>query len=278
MANLPPNHNEFAPAAEAAPNNLHDWIEEEEDPEMEEEEDLEMEEEDEEMDAEAEAAPIPPSPIPIDSCAEAEVLEGSSSSSVDVGHDPEDLTLSHIRSDLDALHRRVQKHLPPHLHYQEAPYVLPSSLMVPVTHDDPRDPYVAARDAATAPAIDNDDPAARDETSPFEPQGSPPLSRIDAIGCDDLYHFVKQCNYVLTLLVMNDENGYLLIYYWMLLIMPPKAMSQAAIKRLITQRVNVAVEEERARQVNAGGQGSNASGAGGQGGCQLFESVPLLDL
>ncbi|GJT46330.1 putative reverse transcriptase domain-containing protein [Tanacetum coccineum] len=48
--------------------------------------------------------------------------------------------------------------------------------------------------------------------------------------------------------------------------MPPKAMSQAAIERLITQRVNAAVEAERARQVNAGGQGSNANEAGGQGG------------
>ncbi|GJU79508.1 hypothetical protein Tco_1281873 [Tanacetum coccineum] len=43
-------------------------------------------------------------------------------------------------------------------------------------------------------------------------------------------------------------------------------MSQAAIERLITQRVNAAVEAERARQVNAGGQGSNANEAGGQGG------------
>ncbi|GKA72321.1 hypothetical protein Tco_0778537 [Tanacetum coccineum] len=45
MANLPPNHNEFALAAEAAPNNMNGWIEEEEDLEMEEEEDPEMEEE-----------------------------------------------------------------------------------------------------------------------------------------------------------------------------------------------------------------------------------------
>ncbi|GKA84603.1 putative reverse transcriptase domain-containing protein, partial [Tanacetum coccineum] len=48
--------------------------------------------------------------------------------------------------------------------------------------------------------------------------------------------------------------------------MPPKAMSQAAIERLITQRVNAAVEAERARQVNTGGQESNANEAGGQGG------------
>ncbi|GJX50375.1 putative reverse transcriptase domain-containing protein [Tanacetum coccineum] len=48
--------------------------------------------------------------------------------------------------------------------------------------------------------------------------------------------------------------------------MAPKAMSQAAIERLITQRVNAAVEAERERQVNARGQGNNANEAGGQGG------------
>nr|GEY99764.1 putative reverse transcriptase domain-containing protein [Tanacetum cinerariifolium] len=37
-------------------------------------------------------------------------------------------------------------------------------------------------------------------------------------------------------------------------IMPPKAMSQAAIERLITQRVNAALEAERASQANAGGK------------------------
>ncbi|GJV98010.1 hypothetical protein Tco_1549587 [Tanacetum coccineum] len=53
MANLPPNHNEFALAVEAAPNNMNGWIKEEEDLEMEEEEDPEMEEEEEEMDVDA---------------------------------------------------------------------------------------------------------------------------------------------------------------------------------------------------------------------------------
>nr|GEY75913.1 hypothetical protein [Tanacetum cinerariifolium] len=37
-------------------------------------------------------------------------------------------------------------------------------------------------------------------------------------------------------------------------IMPPKAMSQAAIERLITQRVNAALEAERASQANTGGK------------------------
>ncbi|GJU21587.1 hypothetical protein Tco_1154929 [Tanacetum coccineum] len=269
MANLPPNHNEFALAAEAAPNNMNGWIEEEEDPEMEEEEDPEMEEEEEEMDVDAyeewdgpylrmlRLRPMLVQPDTTTSCsclimtpplkaeaatvgtgrlapltrlfANTQVCTGSSSSSAAVGHDPEDLTPSHIRSDLDALHRRVrqieeddvraennrlrmmldcsenrtraawreldratwhyhnlrgwsievQKHLPPHLHYQEAPYVLPSALRVPVTYNDPRDPYVAARDAATAPATDNDDPAARKETSPSEPTCiSPPRTLI----------------------------------------------------------------------------------------------------
>ncbi|GJR21770.1 putative reverse transcriptase domain-containing protein [Tanacetum coccineum] len=48
--------------------------------------------------------------------------------------------------------------------------------------------------------------------------------------------------------------------------MPPKPMSQAAIERLITERVTAAVEAERERQVNARGQGNNANEAGGQGG------------
>ncbi|GJU51017.1 hypothetical protein Tco_1220572 [Tanacetum coccineum] len=165
MANLPPNHNEFAPAAEAAPDNMNGWVEEE-DPEMEEEEedpeeDPEMEEEEEEMNAdeewdgpewilpyqgadplyppppasdseseiefeEAEVAPIPP-PVPANPEPEAvtigtgrltplkrlftdtQVWTGSSSSSAAVGHNPEDPTPSHIRSDLDALHRRVRQ-------------------------------------------------------------------------------------------------------------------------------------------------------------------------
>ncbi|GJW60045.1 hypothetical protein Tco_0109380 [Tanacetum coccineum] len=246
MANLPPNHNEFALAAKAAPNNMNGWIkeeEEEEDPEMEEEEDPEMEEEEEEMDvdaneewdgpewmlpyqgvdplnppppasdseseidieeAEAEAAPMPPHFIPADHELEAEsatvgtgrlvpltrlftntqVWTGSSSSSAAIGHDPEDLSSSHIRSDLDAHHRRVRQIEEDDVRAEnnrlrmmldcKAPYVLPSALMVPVTHDNPRDLYVAARDAATALATDNDDLATREETSPSEPQGSPP--------------------------------------------------------------------------------------------------------
>ncbi|GJX04390.1 hypothetical protein Tco_0190306 [Tanacetum coccineum] len=208
MANPPPDHNEFALVAEAAPDNMNGWVEwdedeEEEDPEMEEEEeDPEMEEEEEEMDVDAneegdglewilpyegadplnppppvsdseyeieEAAPMPSPHIPADHEPEAEaatVGTGRLEPSLDVDSSPT------LRSDLNALHRK--KHLPPHLHYQEAPYVPPTALVVPVAHDDPRDPYVAACDAATVSAIDDDGPAACEETSPSEPQGFPP--------------------------------------------------------------------------------------------------------
>ncbi|GJU79506.1 hypothetical protein Tco_1281871 [Tanacetum coccineum] len=43
-----------------------------------------------------------------------------------------------------------------------------------ISPPNPGNPYVAARDAATAPATDNDDPPTHEETSPSEPQGSSP--------------------------------------------------------------------------------------------------------
>ncbi|GJZ65832.1 hypothetical protein Tco_0622528, partial [Tanacetum coccineum] len=159
---------------------------EEEDPEMEEEEedleeDPEMEEE-EEIDADEQwddpewilpyqgADPLYPPPLASDSEAEAEAknevevedeaeAKTGSSSSAAAGHNPEDLTPSHIRSDLDALYHR----------YQEPPYALPETLLAPITHNDPRDLYVAARNAATTPATDNDDSPTQKETSPSEP-------------------------------------------------------------------------------------------------------------
>ncbi|GJT03903.1 hypothetical protein Tco_0838365 [Tanacetum coccineum] len=264
MANLPPNHNEFALAAEAAPDNMNGWVEEEKDPEMEEEEedpeeDPEIEEEEEEMnadeewdgpegilpyqgvdplypppptsdseseiefgeaeaeaEAEAKVAPIPPH-VPANPVPEAATVGTgrltplkrlftntqawirSSSSSATASHNPEDLTPSYIRSDLDTLHHRVRhiedddvraknKRLRMMLDCSEnftrdawrehdlsrAAYALPETLLAPVTHNDPRDPYVAARDASTTPVTDNDDSPTQKETSPSEPQGSLP--------------------------------------------------------------------------------------------------------
>ncbi|GKD90814.1 hypothetical protein Tco_1366321, partial [Tanacetum coccineum] len=158
--------------------------------------------------AEAEVAPIPP-PVPANPEPEAvtvstgrltplkrlftntQVWIGTSSSSTAASHDPEDLTPSYIRSDLNALHHRreldhatwhyhhlrhwsiaVKNLLPLRLQYQEPPYALPEALLDPVTHNDPGEPYVAARNAATAPATDNDDSPTHEETSPSEPQGS----------------------------------------------------------------------------------------------------------
>ncbi|GJX94613.1 hypothetical protein Tco_0349199 [Tanacetum coccineum] len=151
MANLPPNNNEFALAAEVAPDNMNGWngyslirgrthftlrhlhrsLKSDGSPEAESEAEAEDENE-----VEAEAAPIPPhvpanpvpaNPVPANPIPEAvpigtsrlipfkrlftdtQVWTGSSSSAA-AGHNPEDLTPSHIRSDLDALHRRV-KHI-----------------------------------------------------------------------------------------------------------------------------------------------------------------------
>ncbi|GKB02916.1 hypothetical protein Tco_0831005 [Tanacetum coccineum] len=69
-----------------------------------------------------------------------------------------------------------------------------------------------------------------DEESPSsEPRGSP-ISRLDAIGCNDL-------------------------------IMPPKSapLNQAAVRRMIKESVDAAIATEQARQANAG---NNASGSG----------------
>ncbi|GKF67685.1 hypothetical protein Tco_0197364 [Tanacetum coccineum] len=69
------------------------------------------------------ANPVPANPIPeaatVGTCrltplkrlfTDTQVWTGSSSSAAASGHNPEDLTPSHLRSDLDALHRRV-KHI-----------------------------------------------------------------------------------------------------------------------------------------------------------------------
>nr|GEU60434.1 putative reverse transcriptase domain-containing protein [Tanacetum cinerariifolium] len=70
------------------------------------------------------------------------------------------------------------------------------------------------------------------------------VSRIDAIGCNNLYHFVTQCNYVLTLLIM-----------------PPKStpLTQAVVRQMIKESVDAAIAAERVRQANTE---NNASGSG----------------
>ncbi|GKA45289.1 putative reverse transcriptase domain-containing protein [Tanacetum coccineum] len=163
---------------------------------MEEEEDPKMEEEEEEIDVDADeewdgpeymlpyqgAGPLNPPPPASDSESKIEFEETEAEAEAEVAPIPP----PHIPADHE-----------PEAEAATALYVLPSALRVPVTHNDPMDPYVATCDAAIAPATDNDDPPTHEETSPSEPQGSSP---------------------------------------------------------------------QRARQVNTGGQGSNANEAGGQGG------------
>ncbi|GJT16771.1 hypothetical protein Tco_0875477 [Tanacetum coccineum] len=245
----------------------------------------EIEFEEAEAEAEAEVAPIPPH-VPANPEPETvtigtgrltplkrlftdtQVWTGSSSSSVVVGHNPKDPTPSHIRSDLDALHRRVRQiesddmraenkrlrmmldcsenctrdawreldratwhyhHvrrwsitvenlLPPRLQYQEPPYALPEALLAPVIHNDPRDPYIAAHGCSPlAPCYDNEFYLL--------------MRRLHHLSHKDLH------------LVTLSSLVSLIVSF--ILIMAPKAISQAAIERLITKRVNAAVEAKR---------------------------------
>ncbi|GKE82558.1 hypothetical protein Tco_1552558, partial [Tanacetum coccineum] len=78
----------------------------------------------------------------------------------------------------------VQRYLPPHLHYQEAPYVPPTALVVPVAHDDPRDPYVVACDATPVPTTyDDDDTTVSRDPQPSKPRRSPRDSQLSRMIC-----------------------------------------------------------------------------------------------
>ncbi|GJX07889.1 putative reverse transcriptase domain-containing protein [Tanacetum coccineum] len=79
---------------------------------------------------------------------------------------------------------------------------------------------------------------------------SPKEYRIDAIGCNDLYHFMKQCA----------------------IIMPPKSapITQADIRRLIKQSVDAAIAAERERQAKVR---NDASGPGPVRGQDIAHAV-----
>ncbi|GJW04496.1 putative reverse transcriptase domain-containing protein [Tanacetum coccineum] len=113
------------------------------------------------------------------------------------------------------------------MHYREIPYDPATDPATdPTMHAHSDDPYVLAQDAATVPARDDDDSVALEDPQPSEPRGSP-----------------------------HDPQT-----------MPPKAMSQAAIERLITQRVNATLATDSAAKNTVGGSGGNVGGNGGQGG------------
>ncbi|GKA18200.1 hypothetical protein Tco_0698037 [Tanacetum coccineum] len=209
---------EQAPAAPAGfapqwigwqdPNNNNGWLDEDDDEEPEEDrvdkddgEEEEMEIDDEIDNPEvinpdkAEKGELPP-PIPVAETEAATVGTGrlvpltgrrlftntqvhmGSSSSAATSYNPEDLTPIHIRSDLNALHRRVRQikqddvraeknKLRMMLDYSENCIRTTRGELdlVPIAHNDPRDPYVAARDTAPVPAMNDDD----DTTAPRDP-------------------------------------------------------------------------------------------------------------
>ncbi|GJW60489.1 putative reverse transcriptase domain-containing protein [Tanacetum coccineum] len=107
--------------------------------------------------------------------------------------------------------------------------LLPETLLAPVTHKI-LGSICSARDAATAPV----------------------LIMIDAPTRRELHH-------------LSHKDLHLAFFGCDKIIATYKNEPRAAIERLITQRVNAAVEAERARQGNARRQGGNANEAGGQG-------------
>nr|GEW08779.1 hypothetical protein [Tanacetum cinerariifolium] len=146
VVNLPPDHNEFAPATEAAPDNMNGWVkwdEDEEDPEehleMEEEEEEEMETEDEMNDHEIinpyeiEEGELPPLPAELDTssdfdpeveaedkdenkvatvgtitCAPYHVQPFSGTTYVGSGSSHKVFAPGPIEKDVDILHRKVK--------------------------------------------------------------------------------------------------------------------------------------------------------------------------
>ncbi|GJR56276.1 putative reverse transcriptase domain-containing protein [Tanacetum coccineum] len=135
----------------------------------------------------------------------------------------------------------VQWHLHPFRHYRERPYVAPTTPVTPVDRTDSDDPSPrpTRRPRHDDPYVmvrdaatrdEGDDAATTSDPQPSHPPGSPH------------YH----------------------------LIMPPRTMTQAAIEKLVSDRVAAALAQDRATRENtngAGGPGGNIGGnAQGQGG------------
>ncbi|GJW01889.1 hypothetical protein Tco_1560745 [Tanacetum coccineum] len=131
-----------------------------------------------EVEAEAEFVPIPP-PVPANPEPEAVTVDTGRLTLLkrlftDTQIENDDVRAENKRLRMMRWSIAVENLLPPRLQFQEPPYALPKALLALVIHDDPRYPYVAARNAATAPATDNNDSPTHEETSPSEPQGSSP--------------------------------------------------------------------------------------------------------
>ncbi|GJX18282.1 hypothetical protein Tco_0219114 [Tanacetum coccineum] len=160
-----------------------------------------------EVEAEAEVAPIPP-PVLANPEPEA-VTVGSSLSSAAVGHDPEDLTPSHIRSDLDALHHRVRQIKNDDVRAENKRLVRNDCWIAVRPYPERLEGFRYCRSyCATAPNYRSVISLPQEETSPSEThKGLHLVSRIDAIGCSDLNHFMKQCNYVFNYLLLGGQGG-----------------------------------------------------------------------
>nr|GEY61004.1 putative reverse transcriptase domain-containing protein [Tanacetum cinerariifolium] len=206
MTNLTPDHNEFAPAAEAAPDNMNGWVERDED-EEDSEEDPEIEEE-----------------------------EGEEMEIKDEMNDPEIINPYEIE----------EGELPP----------------PPAKSDTSFDtePEVKAEE-------EDENEATTVGTITRAPYHVQPFSGTTYVGSGSSRKIISLYEYSLRLSLCYDR------------IMAPKAMIQAAIERLITQRVNDVLEAERASQANARGKVAMLTKLEAKGAieiCRWFEKTEMV--
>ncbi|GJV68114.1 putative reverse transcriptase domain-containing protein [Tanacetum coccineum] len=128
----------------------------------------------------------------------------------------------------------VQWHLHPLRHYRERPYVAPTAPVAPVDRTDPDDPSPCPtrRPRHDDPYVMVRDAAARNEGDDAATTSDPQPSQPSGSPC---YH----------------------------LIMPPRMMTQAAIEKLVSDRVAAALAEDRATRENTNGAGEPGGNIGG---------------
>nr|GFB28782.1 hypothetical protein [Tanacetum cinerariifolium] len=213
MANLPADHNGFAPAAEAAPDNMNEWESKlppppaESDTSSDTEPEVETEDEDENKAATFGTINRVPYHVQLFS---GTTYVGSGSSRKVFSPDP-------LGKDVDILHRKVKSLAQQMFERSETREHYELKQSVSTLEDKMRG--LMLEDKEEKERLKKKLKVSQEEKEQME---------------QDFRHVVD---------CIRKHFG---------VIMPPKAMSQAAIERLITQRVNVALEVERACQANVG--------------------------
>nr|GEU57874.1 hypothetical protein [Tanacetum cinerariifolium] len=282
LANLPPDHNEFAPAVEAAPDNMNGWVEcdedeedPEEDPEMEEEEENEMEIEDEMNDPEIinpyeiEEGELPPPLVESDTSSdfepEVEAVEEDENEAATVGtitrapyHVQPFLGTTYVRSgsspkvfapgpmgkDVDILHRKRRSETREHYELKQTVSALEDQMR-----------GLMLEDKKEKERLKKKLKVSQKEKEQMEQAFHHVVYWIRK-------HFgveIPPCMDDNDVTTLNNTHPYEPI-------MAPKRMSQAEIEKLVADKVAEAIVVDFAKRNAMGGPGNNANGAGGHGG------------